>query len=121
MTLIAGFNPSLVVVGGGVSQAGPVIMAAIREGIYRRSRSLATESLTLARSELGKTAGLIGGAQAAIEGLFAEDVLETWIDAGSPRATSTDALGQPGRVERAVDSSRRGGPPPAVRTQPQHR
>jgi predicted NBD/HSP70 family sugar kinase len=121
VTLIAGFNPSLVVVGGGVSQAGPIIMAAIREGIYRRSRSLATESLTLARSELGKTAGLMGGAQAAIEGLFAEDVLETWIDVGSPRATSLDASDRPGRLEPAVDSSRRGGSPPAVRTEPQHR
>ncbi len=121
VTLIAGFNPSLVVVGGGVSQAGPIIMAAIREGIYRRSRSLATESLTLARSELGKTAGLIGGAQAAIEGLFADDVIETWIDVGSPKSTAREAFEASGRVHRAVDSLPRGGSPPAVRPQLQHR
>jgi predicted NBD/HSP70 family sugar kinase len=89
-SLITGFDPSLVVIGGGVAQAGPVLLAAMRDGIYRRSRSLATDNLTLLRSELGKTAGLIGGAQAALEDLFAEEYLMGWIDNGSPRAQVRD-------------------------------
>ena len=66
-TLITGVDPSLVVVGGGVAQAGGILLAAIRDGIYRRSRSVATENLQLVGSELGKTAGLLGGAQAALD------------------------------------------------------
>ena len=118
VTLIAGYNPSLVVVGGGVAQAGPVLIAAVREGIYRRSRSLATENLTLVRSELGKTAGLIGGAQAALEGLFADDRLETWIDHGTPRLPAASGTERPKRDRRAVDSSRSGGSIATTRTAP---
>ena len=85
-TLITGVDPSLVVVGGGVAQAGTVLLAAIRDGIYRRSRSLATENLVLVGSELGKTAGLVGGALAALDDLFDPDYLKRWIQHGRPIA-----------------------------------
>lgn len=84
-TLIAGYNPSIVVVGGGVAQAGAIFIAAIRDGIYRRSRSLTTDNLQLVASELGKTAGLIGGASAALDDLFDRNHLATWITHGTPR------------------------------------
>ena len=70
--------------GGGVAQAGGILLAAIRDGIYRRSRSVATENLHLVRSELGKTAGLLGGAQAALDDLFEAQYLKTWIRQGRP-------------------------------------
>jgi predicted NBD/HSP70 family sugar kinase len=82
--LIVGIDPSLIVVGGGVSQAGGILVAAIRDGVYRRSRSVATENLQLVRSELGKTAGLIGGAEAALDDLFESEYLRVWIEHGSP-------------------------------------
>ena len=41
------FNPSLVVVGGGVAQSGDQLLAAIRETVYRRSLPLATRELLL--------------------------------------------------------------------------
>jgi predicted NBD/HSP70 family sugar kinase len=82
--LIAGIDPSLIVVGGGVSQAGGILVAAIRDGVYRRSRSVVTENLQLVRSELGKTAGLIGGAEAALDDLFDLEYLKAWIEHGSP-------------------------------------
>jgi predicted NBD/HSP70 family sugar kinase len=85
-TLITGVDPSLVVVGGGVAQSGTVLLAAIRDGIYRRSRSLATENLVLVGSELGKTAGLVGGALAALDHLFDPDYLKRWIQHGRPIA-----------------------------------
>jgi predicted NBD/HSP70 family sugar kinase len=110
--LIAGIDPSLVVVGGGVAQAGQIILAAIRDGVYRRSRSVATENLQLVRSELGKTAGLLGGAEAALDDLFEPTYLRTWIEEGSPgsdRLTSSStganmiARDAPG-VNQAADS-----------------
>ena len=39
------FNPSLIVIGGGVAQSGDQLLAAIRETVYRRSLPLATREL----------------------------------------------------------------------------
>jgi len=83
-TLVNAYNPSLVVVGGGVSQAGEILIAAMREALYRRSRSLATQNLQIVRAEMGRTAGLVGAALAVVDELFAVDYLKTWIDHGSP-------------------------------------
>lgn len=83
-TLVNAYNPSLVVVGGGVAQAGEILLAAIREALYRRSRSLATRNLQIVRAEMGRTAGLIGAALAVVDELFAVDYLKSWIDQGSP-------------------------------------
>jgi len=90
-TLVAGYNPSIVIVGGGVAQSGSILIAAIRDGIYRRSRSLTTDNLPLVASELGKTAGLIGGASAALDDIFSRARLATWIQQGSPRRTPRPA------------------------------
>ena len=39
------FNPSLIVIGGGVAASGDLFLAAIRETVYRRSLPLATREL----------------------------------------------------------------------------
>ncbi len=83
-TVVNAYNPSLVVVGGGVAQAGEILLAAIREALYRRSRSLATQDVHIVPSEMGKTAGLVGAALAVVDELFAWDNLRSWIDQGSP-------------------------------------
>ena len=38
------FNPSLIVIGGGVAASGDVLLATIRESVYRRSLPLATRT-----------------------------------------------------------------------------
>lgn len=83
-TMVNAYNPSLVVVAGGVAQAGEILLASIREAVFRRSRSLATRDLLIVRSELGKTAGLIGAALAAVDEIFAWDYLRSWVEVGSP-------------------------------------
>jgi len=82
--LVNGYNPSMVVVGGGVAQAGEVLLAAIRDAIYRRSRSLATQNVPVVRAEMGKTATLVGASLAVAEELFAWENLRQWIDRGAP-------------------------------------
>jgi len=82
--LVNAYNPSLVVVGGGVAQAGEIIIAAIREALYRRSRSLVTQNLQIVRAQMGRTAGLVGAALAVVDELFAPDHLRSWIDYSSP-------------------------------------
>lgn len=108
-TLVAAYNPSRVVVGGGVAQSGAIFMAAIRDGIHRRSRSSTIESMSVTASELGKTAGLTGGASAALDAVFERDRVAEWIALGAPRTTrspgKTDAGAaqpkEPRRVHKA--------------------
>lgn len=85
--LVNGYNPSLIVIGGGVAQAGEILIAAIRDGIYRHSRSPATRDLRIVASEMGKSAALVGAALAAVDELFSPEHLRTWIDHGSPKRT----------------------------------
>ena len=69
------FNPSLIVVGGGVAGAGDGLLAAIRENVYRRSLPLATRDLQIVRSELGGQVGVIGAAATVADELFSHDQL----------------------------------------------
>jgi glucokinase-like ROK family protein len=78
------FNPSLVVVGGGVAQSGDQLLAAIREVTYRRSLPLATRDLVIQRSSLGGQAGIIGASAMVVDQLFARETLARWLDAGQP-------------------------------------
>ncbi|HEY4753442.1 MAG TPA: ROK family protein, partial [Candidatus Limnocylindrales bacterium] len=72
------FNPSLVVVGGGVARSGDVLLAAVREAVYGRSLPLATRDLLIQRSSLGPLAGVIGAAAMVADELFARDALARW-------------------------------------------
>ena len=78
------FNPSLIVIGGGVAQSGDQLLAAIRESVYRRSLPLATRELVIQRSSLGSLAGVIGAAAMVADQIFSRDQLPRWIDVGLP-------------------------------------
>jgi glucokinase-like ROK family protein len=78
------FNPSLIVVGGGVAASGDQLVTAIREVVYRRSLPLATRELLIKRSALPGIGGVIGAGAMVADQLLARPVLERWIGAGSP-------------------------------------
>ena len=65
------FNPSLVVIGGGVAGSGDLLLATIRESVYRRSLPLATRDLLITRSSLRDLAGVTGAAAMVTDQLFA--------------------------------------------------
>ena len=58
-TLTNAINPSSIVIGGEVAQTGDILLAAIREGIYRHSHPLATRDLSIVRTRMGRSAALI--------------------------------------------------------------
>lgn len=78
------FNPSLVVIGGGVAQSGDALLAAVRQAIHGRSLPLATRDLIIQRSSLGSQAGIIGAAAMVVDQLFARGTLARWLSAGQP-------------------------------------
>jgi predicted NBD/HSP70 family sugar kinase len=80
------FNPSLVVIAGGVAQSGDQLLASIRETVYRRSLPLATRELLIRRSSLGPLAGVIGAAWMVADELFARESLGRWLRQGGGRA-----------------------------------
>lgn len=77
------FNPSLVIIGGGVANSGDNFLAAIRQSIYQRSLPLATRDLRILRSELGDLAGIYGAAALVADQIMSPQALPHWIERGS--------------------------------------
>ena len=78
------FNPSLIVIGGGVANSPDLFLASIRESVYRRSLPLATRDLLIQRSSLGGLAGVIGASSMVGDQLFARESIGRWLAAGEP-------------------------------------
>ena len=66
-TLVSFINPSMIVIGGGVSGLGHLLLAEIRGVVYKGSLPLATGNLQIVLSELGPRAGVTGAALLASE------------------------------------------------------
>jgi len=77
--LVNFFNPSLIVIGGGVADSGDLFLAAIRQTVYHRSLPLATRDLRITRSPLSNFAGLSGAASLVVDELFEPDRVARWI------------------------------------------
>jgi glucokinase-like ROK family protein len=78
------FNPSLIVIGGGVANSPDQFLASIRETVYRRSLPLATRDLLIRRSSLGGLAGVIGAASMVVDEVFSREAIGQWLAAGDP-------------------------------------
>jgi predicted NBD/HSP70 family sugar kinase len=85
------FNPSLVVVGGLVAEAGDMLMAGVRESIYRRSLPLATENLRIVASSRGSTAAVLGAATMVVRHVLSPEVLDVRLGAVTAVASAGPA------------------------------
>lgn len=63
-------NPSMIVIGGGVSRLGHALLAEVRSAVYQRSLPLATRNLPVVMSELDEVAGIVGASVMAAEGVL---------------------------------------------------
>ena len=82
--LVNFYNPSLIVIGGGVSTAGDQLLASIRETVFRRSLPLATRDLDIRLGSNLDSVGLKGAAEMVVSELFEPDFLKQWINSGRP-------------------------------------
>jgi predicted NBD/HSP70 family sugar kinase len=59
-------NPSVIVIGGSMAQAGEHLIAGVREVVYTRSMPLATQHLQITQSTAGPDAAVLGASMLAI-------------------------------------------------------
>jgi len=64
--LVNFYNPRMIIVGGGVSNLGDLLLSSIRQTVFRSSLPLATRDLQIVFSENGLDAGVIGAINLAI-------------------------------------------------------
>ncbi len=95
-TIVSIINPSLISIGGSLSQAGEHLMAGIREVVYARSMPLASQHLTIELSHSGTEAGVVGASILAIEHALSPERLDAITDGGdeaTPFRTRSVATG----------------------------
>ena len=74
-------NPSVIVIGGSLGQAGEHLMAGVREVVYRRSLPLATTHLRIALSVAGDRAAIFGASQMVTHYVLSPAAIESTIQA----------------------------------------
>ena len=69
-SLVNFYNPEMIVIGGGVSNLGNMLLSSIRQSVLHRSLPLATRNLQIVFSEIGADAGVIGALNLAMDYMF---------------------------------------------------
>jgi predicted NBD/HSP70 family sugar kinase len=72
-------NPSIIVIGGSLAEAGDPLLAGVREVVYQRSLPLATADLRIVASSSGVRAGIVGAAVLAIETVLAPAAVDAML------------------------------------------
>jgi glucokinase-like ROK family protein len=69
-SLVNFYNPSLILIGGGISNIGHQFLASIRRGILHRSLPLSTRHLRIDISPIASDSGIVGAISLAMEHVF---------------------------------------------------
>lgn len=69
-------NPSVIVIGGSLAEAGEHLLAGVREVVYHRSPPLATQHLRIVRSHTGARAGVRGASAMVIQSVLAPAAID---------------------------------------------
>ncbi|CAN5200704.1 ROK family protein [soil metagenome] len=78
-TCVSLINPSVIVVGGSLAQAGEHLIAGVREVVYARSMPLATEHLQITQSKAGADAAIRGASMLAIHHALSPENIEAMV------------------------------------------
>jgi predicted NBD/HSP70 family sugar kinase len=68
--LVNFYNPDMIVIGGGVSDLGDLLLSSIRQAVFNRSLPLATRNLQIAFSGIGAASGMLGAVSLALNYVF---------------------------------------------------
>ncbi|BDZ43013.1 hypothetical protein GCM10025865_23120 [Paraoerskovia sediminicola] len=72
-------NPSMIVVGGILAEAGEHLIAGIREMVYQRSLPLATQHLRIVTSQAASRAGVLGASAMVVDQFLAPQTVDASI------------------------------------------
>jgi predicted NBD/HSP70 family sugar kinase len=72
-------NPSIVVIGGIVAEAGEHLIAGIREVVYQRSLPLATQHLRIVTSQTRGEAGVLGASAMAVDHVLSPAAIDAFV------------------------------------------
>lgn len=78
-TCVSLINPSVIVIGGSLAQAGEHLIAGVREVVYTRSMPLATEHLQITQSKAGPDSGVLGASMLAIHHALSPENIEAML------------------------------------------
>ncbi len=85
-------NPSKIILGGAIPRSSPAFLSTVRETVFGRADSLATQDLDIRLAEVKEYAGLKGAAYLVADSLFDAEYLRKWLPFGSPiREMAPDA------------------------------
>jgi predicted NBD/HSP70 family sugar kinase len=83
-SLTNALNPATIVIAGELAESGEILLAAIREALYRHAHPLVTRDLNILRSVMSRSAGLAGAALTVVDELMRPDFIAGWIEQGTP-------------------------------------
>ena len=72
-------NPSVIVVGGKLSEAGEYLLAGVREVVYGRSLPLATHDLRIVSTTAGSQGGILGASAMVIDAVLAPRAVDDYV------------------------------------------
>lgn len=78
-TCVSMLNPSIIVLGGKLAEAGEFLLAGVREVVYQRSLPLATTGLQVVTSATGVHAGVYGASYLVIDAVLAPDAVDEYV------------------------------------------
>jgi predicted NBD/HSP70 family sugar kinase len=79
-TCVSMLNPSVIVLGGQMADAGDHLLAGIREVVYGRSLPLATQHLSIVSSRTTGRAGVLGASRMVIDHVLSREGLEALLE-----------------------------------------
>lgn len=81
-SVVSLLNPSVIVIGGPLADAGEGLLAGVREVVYRRSLPLATNHLRIVPAQVGRRAAVVGAAVEVIDHVLAPEQIGTLLSPG---------------------------------------
>ena len=74
-------NPSVIVIGGKMAEAGEYLLAGVREVVYERSLPLATNHLQIVSTSVGGRGGILGAGSMVIDAVLSPPAVDAFIAA----------------------------------------
>lgn len=72
-------NPSVIVIGGKLSEAGEYLLAGVREIVYQRSLPLATNELRIVGTTVGPLGGILGAGAMVVDAVLAAPAVDSFV------------------------------------------